>query len=178
MPQKKNPDVFELIRGRAAGIFAHLQSLLVLQKGLALAYNRDLQEDKRPVFDAIAKSLLAMELLALVIPSIRWNRDKMNASVSEDGLYATDLAEYLVRKKMPFSEAHRVVGEIVCEAAERKIAVRQFSLKDLRRFSPLMSGDVFNLFDPVASVRAKKTYGSTHPVMVARELARWETRLR
>lgn len=174
MPQKKNPDVFELVRGRSAAIFGFLQSLLVVQKGLPLAYNRDLQEDKPPVFEAYRKTYGALELLSLTIESISYNREAMAASVEDDNLYATDLLEYLVRKGMTFSEAHETVGNAVRYAAEKKTALHDISLLDWKKFSSKFEDDIYGLFDPKTSVGAKKTAGSTHPSMVRAEIAKWK----
>ncbi|HQB94486.1 MAG TPA: argininosuccinate lyase, partial [Candidatus Omnitrophota bacterium] len=113
MPQKKNPDVFELVRGRAGVIFGHLQSILTVQKGLPLSYNRDLQEDKPGAFDAVHKTTIALEVLALTVASATWQKKAMAKAVADDTLFATDILEYLVRKKVPFSEAHSTVGQAV-----------------------------------------------------------------
>lgn len=177
MPQKKNPDVFELLRGGSAAMFGRLQSLLVLQKGLPLAYNRDLQEDKAALFEAVRKTRLALEVLALTIDSAGFNSRMMEASVLEDEIYATDVAEYLVRKKIPFSLAHTQVGQMVRIAREREIPLREFPLAELKKINPVFENDVFDLFNPKFSVRSKKTYGSTHPSGVLREILRWEQRL-
>lgn len=174
MPQKKNPDVFELVRGRSAAIFGYLQSLLVVQKGLPLAYNRDLQEDKPPVFEAYKKTFGALELLALTIESVTFNHEAMAASVEDDNLYATDLLEYLVRKGMTFSEAHETVGNAVRYAAERKTLLRDIALAEWKKFSVKFDDDIYGMFEPKTSVGAKKTIGSTHPSMVRAEIAKWK----
>jgi len=174
MPQKKNPDVFELVRGRAGVIFGHLQALLVAQKGLPLAYNRDLQEDKPGLFDAIRKTESALELLALTVSSVSWNRKALARSLDDDSLFATDILEYLVRKKVPFSEAHRLVGETVRAAIESEKRLRQWSVQEWQKFAPEFGADIHDLFDARESVRGKKTLGSTHPVRVKQAIAAWE----
>jgi argininosuccinate lyase len=178
MPQKKNPDVFELIRGRSAAVLGQLQAILAVQKGLPLAYNRDLQEDKPPVFDAVKKTVGALELLALTVSSISFNFKAMAASVQDDNLYATDLLEYLVRKKVIFSEAHEIVGTAVRYAQEEGKLLREMTLKEWKRFSPNFDETIYDLFDSKASVSAKKTAGSTQPGLVKREIAKWKKALR
>lgn len=178
MPQKKNPDVFELVRGRSAGIFANLQSLLVVQKGLPLAYNRDLQDDKPPVFDATRKTYGALELLSLTIESVSFNLEAMAVSVQDDNLFATDLLEYLVTKGMTFSEAHETVGNAVRHGQETHKRLRDFSMTEWRKFSPKFDQSIYSLFDASVSVRGKKTSGSTHPAMVKREILKWKKQLK
>lgn len=178
MPQKKNPDVFELVRGRSAGIFGALQSLLTVQKGLPLAYNRDLQDDKPPVFEAYRKTYGALELLALTVSSISFNREAMAASVQDDNLFATDLLEYLVKKGMTFSEAHETVGNVVRHGQETHRRMRDIRLSDWKKFSSKFDGSIYALFDASASVRGKKTFGSTHPLMVKQQMAQWKKKLK
>ena len=177
MPQKKNPDVFELIRGRSAVVFGQLQALLTLQKGLPLAYNRDLQEDKPAVFEALKKTSMALELLTLTLESVNFNRAAMDASVEDDNLYATDVLEYLVRKGMAFSEAHETVGRAVRHSAESGIAMRDLPLSEWKRFSAKFDQGVYDLFNPTASVKAKKTIGSTNPGRVKGEISKWLKKL-
>lgn len=178
MPQKKNPDIFELIRGRAAVIFGHLQTLLALQKGLPLAYNRDLQEDKPAVFDAVRKTEIALDILALALSSASFNKEAMQAAASDDGLFATDVLEYLVRKGVNFSEAHAAVGKAVRFSAEAGRPLSELSLAEWKRFSNRFDSGVYDLFDTGRSVRAKKTFGSTNPQRVKREIAKWEKELK
>lgn len=178
MPQKKNPDVFELVRGRSAGIFAALQSLLVVQKGLPLAYNRDLQDDKPPVFEAYRKTSSALKLLSLTIESISFNQQAMALSVEDDNLYATDLLEYLVQKGMPFAEAHETVGKVVRFGKENQQRLRDIELKEWKKFSSKFGREIYDIFDPSNSVKGKKTFGSTNPAMVAREISKWKKLLK
>ncbi len=178
MPHKKNPDVFELIRGRSAVIFGHLQALLTLQKGLPLAYNRDLQEDKPALFDALRKTGSALEVLRLTVDSVSFNRDAIQTALDDEGLFATDVLEYLVKKKVPFSEAHEIVGRLVRQSLEISKPVREFSIKELKSFSPVFGPDLYDLLNPESSVRAKKTLGSTNPAFVKKEIKRWKLSLK
>lgn len=178
MPQKKNPDVFELIRGRAGVIFGHLQAALTLQKGLPLAYNRDLQEDKPGLFDAIHKTEIVLELLPLVIQSMKFNREAMEKALDDDGVYATDLLDYLIAKGLTHKDGHAIVGAVVRYGLQHKKRWRDFSIPEWRAFSPKFGGDVCKILDPVVSVNAKKTSGSTHPGQVRKQIARLSARLR
>lgn len=178
MPQKKNPDVFELIRGRAGVIFGYLQAILTVQKGLPLSYNRDLQEDKPGVFDSVCKTVTALEVLALTVSSVSWQKKAITAALQEDSLFATDILEYLIRKKLPFSEAHQLVGKIVRYAEESDKKMRQLSISEWKKFSPKFGADIHDLFDPRDSVRGKKTVGSTHPVRVKKEITKWKKALK
>ncbi len=177
MPQKKNPDVFELVRGRAGVIFGYLQAILTVQKGLPLSYNRDLQEDKPGVFDAVKKTTTALDLLALAVGSASWHKKVLLKSLDEDSLFATDILEYLVRKKVPFSEAHELVGKTVRHAIESEKRLRQWSVQEWRKFSPTFGADIHDLFSALESVRGKKTIGSTHPARVKQAIAEWKKAL-
>ena len=178
MPQKKNPDIFELLRGRAGGIFGSLQALLVLQKGLPLAYNRDLQEDKPALFDALRKTDLALALLTETLQHVSFHPAAMSKALEDDGIYATDLLEYLVRKKVPFSEAHEAVGKAVWKAQETGRSLSEISLQEWKNFSKKFENDIYDLFDPKVSVNAKKTSGSTHPAKVKKAIKGWEKKLK
>ncbi len=178
MPQKKNPDVFELTRGKSAGVFGDLISILTVQKGLPLAYNRDLQDDKPPVFRSVRTTLSALEVLTPTLKSISFNKKEMEGSLDDDGLYATDLLEYLVRKKMPFSEAHHVVGQIVRFSTDKEVAMRDMKMTEWKKFSKHFGDDIYDLFNPKTSVEAKKTIGSTNPFRVKAEIQRWEKLLK
>lgn len=178
MPQKKNPDVFELVRGRCGVMIGHLTALLTVQKGLPLTYNRDLQEDKPGVFDAARKTRQALQLLALTIESAVFRREAAEAGLNQDALFATDLLEYLVRKNVAFSDAHAIMGKIVRASSDSGKAIREFSLSELRKFHKAFAMDVFDLLDPRFSVENKKTRGSTRPAYVRQELARWKKMLK
>ena len=177
MPQKKNPDVFELVRGRAGVIFGYLQAILTVQKGLPLSYNRDLQEDKPGVFDAVKKTATALELLALAVGSASWHKKAILKSLDDDSLFATDILEYLVRKKVPFSEAHELVGRTVRHAAESEKRLREWSVQEWQKFSAKFGADIHDLFSALESVRGKKTIGSTHPMRVKQAIAEWKKTL-
>ncbi|MDD5218833.1 MAG: argininosuccinate lyase, partial [Candidatus Omnitrophica bacterium] len=178
MPQKKNPDIFELIRGRSGVIFGHLMSILTIQKGLSLCYNRDLQEDKPGLFDTIYKTHLALKLLPLTLRSVTFNPESMALSLLDDTLFATDIVEYLVRKGMAFSDAHETVGKVIRTSIESRKPLRALKLDVYKKFSNKFGPDIYKLFNAEASVRAKKTVGSTNPGRVGREMTKWERLLR
>jgi len=166
MPQKKNPDVLELTRGRTGRVYGHLMAILTVMKGLPLAYNRDMQEDKEPVFDTVDTVKSCLIVLSEMMPEIRFN-EKVMARAAEGGfLTATDLAEYLVRKGMPFRDAHRVTGEIVRYCIDGNKRMSDLNLKEFRQFSKLIGGDIFSYISAGSSVSGKKSYGGTSPRMV------------
>lgn len=161
MPQKKNPDVPELIRAKTGRVLGHLLALLVVLKGLPLAYNRDLQEDKEPLFDTVDTVKACLSVLRGLIPKIRFNKTIMRKSAEEGFSTATDLAEYLVRKGVPFREAHKITGKIVKYCIEKKKALTELGLKELKNFSELIKEDVFNYLRIEASINRKSSYGGT-----------------
>jgi argininosuccinate lyase len=161
MPQKKNPDVAELVRGKTGRIYGDLMSLLTIMKGLPLSYNRDMQEDKVPLFDAVDTVKSCLNILAEMIPGIRFNSERMKSTAGDGYSTATDLAEYLVIKGLPFRTAHEVTGKIVRHCVQRGISLEELSLKDFKVFSPLISADVFSCLSPAESIRRKRSSGST-----------------
>jgi len=177
MPQKKNPDVFELVRGKSGSIFGILQAMLVMQKGLPLAYNRDLQEDKPGVFFALAETMLALEVLSLTIQTAKFQSKPAEKQLQDDGLYATDLLEYLVRKGVLFTDAHHAVGKIVAHSVKAGKKIRDFDLKELQAFAPVADRDAFALFNAEKSVEGKQTLGSTSPRLVKQQIQFWKKKL-
>lgn len=177
MPQKKNPDMAELVRGKTGRVYGDLVGLLTTMKGLPLAYNRDLQEDKEPMFDAADTLRSSLRIMALMIPSLKVRADRFEQELDTDFSTATDLADFLVRNGMPFRAAHAVVGEIVRTATERGIGLSALTLADLRSFSPLFDEHALAVTSAGSSVRAKKSAGSTSPAEVAKALKRWERKV-
>ncbi|MFZ5802205.1 MAG: argininosuccinate lyase [Candidatus Omnitrophota bacterium] len=177
MPQKKNPDLFELIRGKSAGMTGTLVSLLTMQKGLPLTYNRDLQEDKPGLFRAILDTEQALSVLPAALASMMFNLQAMRAACQDDSIFSTDILEYLVTRGVPFREAHQCVGQIVRYASDRKMRMKDLSLERWRCFSPKFGKDVLKIFDPLVSVGAKKTFGSTGPRFVRKQIQEWTRRL-
>jgi argininosuccinate lyase len=174
MPQKRNPDIAELIRGKSGRVYGNLVALLTVMKGLALAYNRDLQEDKEPLIDSARTVEESLTVAAAMLGSTRFRPERFAGDMKQDAMLATDLADYLARKGLPFRKAHAVVGEIVRLCAERGVSLRDLSLKEYRSHSPLFDRDALGLLSPLASVRAKRSEGSTHPREVDRQIRRWD----
>jgi argininosuccinate lyase len=173
MPQKQNPDFLELIRAGCARVSGHLAAGLTLFKGLPSGYQRDLQWDKVILFEALDQAQGMVELLTDGFGGLRWNEARMRLALEDQALYATDLAEYLAMKKIPWALAHRAVGRLLAHAQERGIPVARMPLKEIRRFSPAFGPDLYRLFDPRVSVARKRSFGSTSPKEVARAIRRW-----
>ena len=178
LPQKKNPDIPELIRGKTGIVFGGLISLLTTLKGLPLSYNRDLQEDKAPFFAAADTVLNSLGILASVILKTRMNISSVKKSVEAGYLDAFDLAEFLVKKGMPFREAHGIVGETVKYAEGMKKRLCDLSLPQLKQFSKLFDKKVEKVLSAKNSVRNRKTTGSTNPDLVANQIQKWSKLLK
>ncbi|HKE57976.1 MAG TPA: argininosuccinate lyase [Pyrinomonadaceae bacterium] len=167
MPQKKNPDSMELVRGKAGRVFGDLQALLTMLKGLPLAYNKDMQEDKEAVFDAFDTVTACLQVTATVLRNLGVDKDRTQLAASGGYMNATELADYLVRKGMPFREAHEVVGRIVMRAIELGGEIERLSLTELQSFSPSFSEDVYEALSLSQTLRAKSQIGGTAPERVA-----------
>ena len=170
MPQKKNPDVFELARGKAGTFLGYLTGLLATLKGLPSAYDKDLQEDKLPVFNAYDGLAALLPVLAGALRTLTVHTERAKAGL-DSGLLATDLADYLVARGVPFREAHTVVGQAVRLAANRGLPLDQLSLEELQSLNPAFAGDVHQVFDPQRSVERRDITGGTAPSAVAKQLA-------
>ncbi len=181
MPQKKNPDVPELIRGKTARVYGHLMSLLTIMKAQPLAYNRDNQEDKMPLFDTVDTLKACLCAMKGICEHLKFDVEAMRETASHGLLEATDLAEYLVQKGTPFRDAHHIVGAIVREANARAIRLADFSLEELRAHSDLIEADALPCLTPEGSVRARNHLGGTAPAQVKRAaeaaIERWRSRL-
>jgi argininosuccinate lyase len=172
MPQKKNPDVPELVRGKVGRVNGHLMALLTLIKAQPLAYNRDNQEDKEPLFDTIDTVLACLHAFADMIPALRTKREVMYRAVKQGFATATDLADYLVRKGLPFRDAHEVVGRAVRLGVETGRDLAEMELAELQAFSPLIEADVFAVLTPEGSVATRNHLGGTAPAQVRAAIAR------
>jgi len=161
MPQKKNPDVAELVRGKTGRVYGDLNALLVLVKGLPLTYNRDLQEDKEPVFDASDTVQLALQVFTAMLPSISVRRKAMEDAAAEGFMEATDLADYLVTKGVPFREAHEIVGKIVLYCGHNNTRLPSLDLPTYQRFSKAFERDVFSVLSPLSIVNRRDLPGGT-----------------
>ena len=170
MPQKKNPDSMELVRGKAGRVFGHLTALLATMKGLPLAYNKDMQEDKEAIFDAADTVNHCLNITATVLRNVRLNEARAREAASHGYMNATELADYLVRKGMPFREAHETVGRIVVQAIEREVELNDLSLDDRKSFASLAEQDVFESLSLQQTLGTKAQAGGTAPERVAEEV--------
>jgi argininosuccinate lyase len=171
MPQKKNPDVAELSRGKAGRVFGNLTALLTIMKGLPLSYNRDMQEDKEPVFDTADTVNQALAVMAAMLESITVHRDTMRRAAEDGFITATDLADYLVRKGLPFRQAHEVVGRAVLKALELTCGLKDLPLIEYQKLSALISNDVYRSLSVDASVGRRTSRGGTAPTNLKKRLA-------
>ncbi len=161
MPQKKNPDIPELIRGKTGRVYGNLMAMLTTMKGLPLAYNKDMQEDKEPLFDSIDTVLASLKIFAPMISKMTVNEEKMRQAALRGYSTATDLADYLVRKGIPFRQAHHIVGKTVAYAIEQDKNLDELSLEELQKFSPMIASDIFDYITLEASVNSRNSYGGT-----------------
>jgi argininosuccinate lyase len=172
MPQKKNPDVPELVRGKTGRVYGNLMALLTLMKSLPLAYNKDMQEDKEPLFDTIDTVKGSLKIFADMIRDMRVRAENMRIAAARGFSTATDVADYVVRKGLPFRQAHEVVGKTVRYCIETGKDIPELSLEEFRQFSPLIEADIYEFVTLEASVNARRATGGTAREAVEREIAR------
>jgi argininosuccinate lyase len=177
MPQKKNPDSMELLRGKSGRLLGNLVTLLTVLKGLPLAYNKDLQEDKEPLFDSLDTLDLGLRVAAAVVATLQVNRERMRAAL-DDAMLATDLADEFVRRGVPFREAHGQIGRLVRRAIELRCELRDLPLAEFQAVQPGLDESVFAVFDAERSVAHKRSLGGTAPVQVLAQAERWRQILR
>jgi len=160
MPQKKNPDMAELIRGKTGRVYGHLMQLLTTMKGLPLAYNKDMQEDKELSFDAMDTAKGCIALFNGMIKTMRFKKENMRKSANNGFTNATDAADYLVKHGVPFRDAHGIVGQIVLYCIERNIAIDDMSLEELKAISPVFEADVYDVISMETCVNTRLTIGA------------------
>ena len=177
MPQKKNPDSLELLRGKTGRLVGHLVALLITLKGLPSTYNKDLQEDKEPLFDALDTLKLALPVAAGVVRTLKVNGEVMAAAL-DDGMLATDLADYLVRCGVPFRRSHDLVGQAVRRAEELSLPLRELPLAEFQALSDTFDDDLYAVFDHHRSVEARDSYGGTATAAVQQQIERAAALLR
>ena len=170
MPQKKNPDVAELARGKSGRLIGNLTGLLATLKGLPFGYNRDLQEDKEPVFDSVEQLLLVLPAMTGMIATLQFDIERMSASAPEGFALATDIAEWLVRQGVPFREAHEIAGACVRAAEEQGLELWDLSDADLQRISPRLSPEVRSVLTIAGSLDSRSSFGGTAPARVSEQL--------
>ena len=161
MPQKKNPDVLELTRGKAGRVYGNLMSILTIMKGLPLAYNRDMQEDKEPVFDTVDTVKACLDVLNKMMPGMKFKKKNIGSATDAGFLTATDIADYMVNKGVPFREAHGITGSIVKYCIDKDKTLMELGLKEIRKHSNKIGSDIFKHISIEASVDARKSFGGT-----------------
>ena len=177
MPQKKNPDVAELTRGKTGRLVGNLMSLLTTIKGLPMTYNRDLQEDKEPLFDSIDQIKLALEVFAEMMAVAKIREDRTQAATADPFLLATDLADYLVLNKVPFRDAHEIIGKLTAYSIRIRRGFHDLTLEEFQQFSDVFKDDVFKVLNVKTALRARKSAGAPSPTNVGRQISRWQKRL-
>jgi argininosuccinate lyase len=173
MPQKKNPDMAELVRGKTGRVYGSLINLLTTLKGLPLAYNRDLQEDKLPMFEAVNTTRQSLFIFSHILVHTTFDKKHMEEELRNDFLTATEIADYLVRKGMPFRDAHAITGKIVSYCIDHRMYLGNLDLDTLHTFSKLFEPDIFDYMLPHRSVEQKQSAGSTSPQEVKKQIVRW-----
>jgi argininosuccinate lyase len=177
MPQKKNPDVAELTRGKTGRLIGNLVSLLTTIKGLPMTYNRDLQEDKEPLFDSIDQIKLALEVFAEMMAAAKIRENRTLEATSDPFLLATDLADYLVLKGVPFRDAHEVMGKLTAYSLTEKRNFPDLTLEEYKQFSRAFEPDLFKVLDLKTALKARKAIGAPSPANVGSQITRWQKRL-
>lgn len=177
MPQKKNPDVAELTRGKSGRLLGNLTSLLVTLKGLPMTYNRDLQEDKEPLFDSIDTVKLVLAVFAEMIEAMTINEVRTATAAADPFLLATDIADYLVLKAVPFRQAHEICGQLTAFSIKEARGFPDLTLEEFRQFSDVFGEDVFELFDVRKALAARQAVGAPSPENVATQVAKWRQQL-
>ncbi len=177
MPHKKNPDVLELIRGKAAQIQANFVEITTLMKALPLTYNRDMQLDKPPLFESMDSAQEILQVLSALFASLKVQKNSIERKIHNELLFSVDMMEYLIKKGLAYREAHDVVGKIVKECIDKGKSIHFLSLSDLKKYSPLFKEDVKKILEPTISVQNKKSFGSTNPVLVKKQLSQWKGKL-
>ncbi|EUJ51907.1 argininosuccinate lyase [Listeria fleischmannii FSL S10-1203] len=161
MPQKKNPDMAELIRGKTGRVYGHLFSLLTVMKGLPLAYNKDFQEDKEGMFDTVETVTKSLAIFTGMIDTMKVNPHTMQKATEKDFSNATELADYLAKKGIPFREAHEIVGKLVLTCTKNGIFLQDLSLQDLKEVSPLIEADIYDSLASKTAVKKRTSFGGT-----------------
>jgi argininosuccinate lyase len=177
MPQKKNPDVAELTRGKTGRVYGNLMSLLTLMKGLPMTYNRDMQEDKEAIFDSLDTVKAALGVFAPMMREAVLDEERCAETVVDPNLLATDLADYLVNRGLPFRKAHEVVGRAVARCTELHCGLNELSVAEYQALSPLFEVTVHQILEVPRSMAARKAIGAPSPENVAAELNRWKSLL-
>ncbi len=178
MPHKKNPDVLELIRGSVGKIHGDLSSVLILMKGLPLSYNRDLQLDKPPLFDAIDTIKDILEIFIPLFENIVIEKEAIQARLADESLFSVDIVEYLIKKGISYREAHDIVGKMVKDCLDKDKKISGLTRSELKKYSDKLGPDIKNILNAKESVNLKTSYGSTNPKLVSGQINKWSKRLK
>ncbi|MBE6548499.1 MAG: argininosuccinate lyase [Ruminococcaceae bacterium] len=171
MPQKKNPDIPELVRGKTGRVYGDLTTLLTLMKGIPLAYNKDMQEDKEAIFDAIDNTKICLELFASMLQTANFKTDKMRAASAYGFINATDCADYLVKKGMPFRSAYKIIGRLVAYCIDNNKSLDTLTIEEYKQFSDVFESDVYEAIDLINCVNERRCYGGPAPESVLRQIS-------
>ena len=177
MPHKKNPDVLELIRGSVGKIHGDLSNVLILMKGLPSSYNRDLQLDKPPLFDAVDTVKDILEIFIALFGNIIIEKEAIASKLLDESLFSVDIVEYLIKKGLSYRQAHDIVGRMIKDCLDKNRKISTLSQKELKKYSEKLMPDIKNILNAQASVNLKKSYGSTNPRLVEKQLSIWSERL-
>jgi argininosuccinate lyase len=177
MPQKKNPDMAELARGKTGRLYGNLIAMMTTLKGLPSSYNRDLQEDKEALFDSVDTVRAALELFAAMLPELKLNPARMESAANDPALLATDLAEHLVSKGIPFRDAYDVIGRLVTRAGELGLPLDRVPVSEMRQISPVLGEDVSGIFDPRTSLAKRTALGAPSPQNISDRIEYWQKQL-
>ncbi len=178
MPHKKNPDVLELIRGSVGKIHGDCSSVLILMKGLPLSYNRDLQLDKPPLFNAVETIKSMLGIFIELFKNIKMKKETIAVRLNDESLFSVDIVEYLIRKGVSYRQAHDIVGKMVRDCLDKGKNISRLSSQELKRYSPKLDADVKDILNAWVSVNLKSSYGSTNPKLVERQLIIWSKKLK
>jgi len=177
MPQKKNPDMAELLRGKSGRVYGNLMSVLTVMKGIPLAYNKDLQEDKEGAFDTVTTLLTSLHVFTGMLATLTVNEDRMAAATTNDFSNATELADYLASKGIPFREAHAIVGKLVLEGLKTNRPLQDIPLSEYQQISPLIQEDVYHDLDAKVAVERRHSLGGTGFAQINLEIQRAQKQL-
>jgi argininosuccinate lyase len=177
MPQKKNPDMAELSRGKTGRVYGNYTSVATMMKGLPLSYNRDMQEDKEPLFDSFQNYSQALLMMTGMINTISVNEKRFVDELEGDFLFSTELAEWLVVKGVPFRESHHIVGEVVKLAEEKNVKLHKLTLKELQSINSIFDETALEVFKVEGALYRKITFGSPNPDIVSTEIEKWKDML-
>ena len=177
MPQKKNPDIAELVRGKTGRIYGDLTTLLTVMKGLPLAYNKDMQEDKEAIFDAVDNTKICLELFTSMLDTLTFRKEKMREAASAGFINATDCADYLVKKGMPFRSAYKIIGQIVAYCIANKKTLETMTIDEYKNFSEIFDFDVYTAIDLTNCVNGRSCYGGPSPDSVKKQIENLKKKL-